>query len=83
MGFVVEDNDGEFDAQNFTIALTMTKRFHFAGRYLFAIRYNHGRVQIFENKMLGEALLGENKYQKLCNKMKFLFEKISSEKILK
>lgn len=73
LGFTVEENYGKFDKQNFVVALTITKKNRYAGRYLFAIRNNNGKVETLEDKNLG---IPENIYKKLQDKVILMFDNI-------
>jgi hypothetical protein len=73
MGFVVEDNGGVFDENNYTIALTLTKKYNFAGRYVFALRNNNGRKEEFENKILVQSFLSEEEYLGIRKSIESLF----------
>lgn len=77
--FVVEARtNGAFDEKNFIIALTLTKRYHFAGRYVFALRMNNGEMEILENKSAAGRLLDEKTYQAMREKLLFLFSNVQA-----
>jgi len=73
LSFTVEKNYGKFDKQNFIVALTMTKKYRYAGRYLFAIRNNNGIAETHMNKHLG---ISEEVYKQLREKVEFMFDNI-------
>jgi len=77
LGFAVESNDGVFDKKNFILALILTKKYKFSGRYLFAIRNNNGKVEKFENKMLIKHVLNEKEYEGLVAKIIFFFKELT------
>jgi len=74
LAIVVEDVNGAFDKDNFVIAVTVTKKYNFAGRYLFAIRSVNGNRQVFENRLLSKNLLEEKEYEDLKARIRSFFE---------
>lgn len=74
MQIVVERNGDKFDKNNFVLALTATKKHKFAGRYVFALRKNEGKIETFENKMLANQLLKHEEYEALCARLRHIFE---------
>lgn len=74
LGMAVEDINGKFDPQNYTVALTLTKKHNFAGRYLFAIRSFDGRQETFENRELARPLLDDKEFETLRKRVAELFE---------
>ena len=71
----VDGNGGKFDKDNFVIAITATERYKFAGRYVFALRKNNGKLEQLENKRVIKELLGDKGYAKLRNKILEFFKK--------
>lgn len=78
LGIVIEDINGVFDRNNFLIAVTVTRKYNFAGRYLFAIRNVNGDKQAFENKLLSKNLLNEKEYEIIKERVREFFEYIVS-----
>lgn len=74
IGFTVEDNNGLFDRDNFVVAVTMTKKHHYAGRYLFALRKNRGETEELENREMGRGFMKDSRYQSLKAKIIKLFD---------
>jgi hypothetical protein len=67
----VEELDGKFNENNFTIALTATKRYHYAGRYVFLVRKKDGELEVLENLGLAEKIFPLETYKKLTQKILF------------
>jgi hypothetical protein len=78
LAIVVEDVNGAFDKDNFVIAVTVTKKYNFAGRYLFAIRSVNGNRQVFENRLLFKNLLEEKEYEDLKARIRSFFDIITA-----
>jgi hypothetical protein len=76
LALLVEPLGGKFDEDNFVLALTATKRYHFAGRYVCALRMNHGEAEQFENKQFIGTLLKPEEYEILRDKMAKFFDSI-------
>jgi len=77
LGFAVERNNGVFDKQNFILALILTKKYKFSGRYLFAIRNNNGKAEKFENRMLIKHVLSKKEYEGLVAKIMLFFKELT------
>ena len=71
----VNENDGKFDKDNFVFAITATQRYKFAGRYVFALRKNDGKVEQLENERAVKELLSDEEYTELRNKVVEFFER--------
>lgn len=57
----IEDCNGNFDKDNFTLALRANRRYDYTGRYLFALRKNAGHIESYEDKWFeNEALPPED-----------------------
>lgn len=69
ISMVIDFMNGRFDRNNFIIAITATKRYKYAGRYLLAYRVVDGATHTLENKLLTDLLLGKNTYNLLKNKL--------------
>ncbi len=65
----VEEVDGKFNESNFAIALTATKRYHYAGRYVFLARKKDGELEVLENLSLAEKIFSLDDYKKLSEKI--------------
>lgn len=76
LGLIVEEINGKFDQDNFILALTATRRNHYAGRYIFAVRKNSGELQQIENKNLIKMFLEEEEYHQIRQKLVDLFENL-------
>ena len=75
LSFVVEGVQGRYDENNYTAALTLTRKNNYAGRIIFALRKNQGMNEIFENRSLVVPnLLNDREYQELRDKMVALYE---------
>jgi len=61
----VESVDEKFDKENFTIAITATRRYHYSGRYVFLIRKKDGQEETFENTILAKKLFFPEDYKNL------------------
>lgn len=80
VGFALEKMDGQFDERHFILALTLTKKYNYAGRYLFAIRRKaNGDTEIFENKKLAYEILSEKEYELLRKKITELFNEATED----
>lgn len=79
LAVVIEDVNGLFDRDNFVIAVTVTKKYNFAGRYLFAIRSVNGDKQVFENKLLSRNLLNEKEYETIKKRIREFFDYITMQ----
>ncbi len=79
LAIVVEDVNGAFDKDNFVIAVTVTKKYNFAGRYLFAIRSANGNKQVLENRLLSKNLLEDKEYEDLKARIRGFFEIIAAQ----
>lgn len=80
LSFVVEDNNGLYDEDNFVFAIASTKKYNFAGRYIFAMRMNGGKLQRMENQAIINPVLKNGEYKKLCNSVERLFYEAKKEK---
>lgn len=67
----VEEVDGKFNENNFAIALTATKRYHYAGRYVLLVRKKGGELEVLENLPLAEKIFPIETYKKLAQKILF------------
>lgn len=77
LSFVVEGVRGTFDENNYTVALTLTKKNNYAGRFVFALRRNQGVNELFENRSLVVPnLMDEREYQEIRDKLQALYEGI-------
>jgi hypothetical protein len=76
LGLAVEENEGKFNPDNFAIAIILTKRYDFSGRYLFAIRNNNGSSETFENASLAKSLLRDEQYKALKNRVIYFYDKL-------
>lgn len=56
IGLMAEKVDGKFDPENFSLALTATKRLAYRGRYLYQIYASNGKVHKLEDKRLANNL---------------------------
>ncbi|MBI4605529.1 MAG: hypothetical protein HY721_26490 [Planctomycetes bacterium] len=72
----VEDMSDQFDGRNFVLALGLTRKHRYSGRYLYALRMQDGKVDTTENRPAGVRLLGEEAYLRLRARVSVLFEKI-------
>lgn len=71
----VEPVDGNFDKDNFILAVTANKRYRYSGRYLFALRKHHGKQEAFQNAWLLNQLLKPEEATLLIDEMTRWFEK--------
>jgi len=76
IGFTVENINSESDQKHFVLVLTLTKKYNYAGRYIFAIRNSDGNAEIFENKKLAREVLDEKEWSILKEKIIELFERV-------
>lgn len=76
IGLVVGENAGIFDKDNFILAITVTRRHKYAGRYIFALRRNKGHREMIEDMGLAKQLLKPGEYTQLRERLIELFEKI-------
>jgi hypothetical protein len=76
IGFVVEDAMGVFDKDNFAVALVATRKYRYAGRYLFALRRYNGKEQHQENLALAKEILPEREYDVLKKRLIELFKNV-------
>lgn len=67
----VDKVDDIFDKDNFTIALTATKKYAYSGRYIYAVRKRQGVTEFLENKGLAEALFVMSEYQRIRERIFF------------
>lgn len=75
----VEKNLDRFDRDNFVIALTVTKRYDYSGRYVFYLCRNSGETEIFENKLLVRSLFRREEYEHLKAVVTRFFENVAWE----
>ena len=75
----IEKVNNQFDAQNFSIALSMTRRYKFSERYLFALRKNAGKTEWFENKVLIQEAMTPIEYSTLRLRLLQWFADITQE----
>lgn len=75
VGFTVENKNSKLYQKYFVLGLTLTKKYNYAGRYLFALRYADGDTEIFENKTLAREILNEQEWSILKQKIIELFDK--------
>jgi len=75
VGFTVESKNNGLYQKYFVLGLTLTKKYNYAGRYLFALRYADGDTEIFENKTLAREILNEQEWSILKQKITELFDK--------
>ncbi|MEI6632026.1 MAG: hypothetical protein WCL25_05385 [bacterium] len=76
VGLVVDEMNGKFDQDNFLLAITATRRFKYAGRYLLAFRRIAGQTEIFENKHLAYNILEQETYDKLRERMVQIYSQL-------
>jgi len=76
IGLIIDGIDGKFDKDNFILAITATRRFKYAGRYILALRIRNGQEEFFENKSLRVALLNTKEYEQLRERIEFLFSNL-------
>jgi hypothetical protein len=76
VGFTVEPVAGIFDENNFCLALTATKKYHYAGRYIAAFRKYNGNEEFLFNEILGEYILSKRQYNAIKVRIKELFKGI-------
>ncbi len=74
VGLAVESVANTFDMNNFSVALTATRKYRYAGRYMFAIRRYYGEEQFQGNEILAKGILREKEYNILKNKVTELFK---------
>ena len=65
----VEDNEGQFDEENFSIAITATQRYQYAGRYVLLMTRKEGKINVFENPLLIKELFTMDIYEGLRRKI--------------
>ncbi|OGS19327.1 MAG: hypothetical protein A3J83_05525 [Elusimicrobia bacterium RIFOXYA2_FULL_40_6] len=76
VGFSVEGVNDKFDKDNFMVALLATKRYKYAGRFLFTIRNNNGVVSSYEDKYLASRFFADKEFNDLKDKIKLLFAQV-------
>jgi len=77
IGLLLEDKAGEFNRDNFILAVKAIKKYDFSGEYLFALRRNNGVGEVLEvNTVLAKELLGEKGYSDLCRRLRGFFKEI-------
>lgn len=76
IGLVVDGSGDKFDKDNFTLAITATRRFKYAGRYILALRRRNGQEEMFENKNLRATLLSKGEYDQLRERLSYLFSNL-------
>ena len=72
----VEGSEGRLDKENFSISVAATRRYQYAGRYVFSITRKEGNINTFENPLLIKQLLKEKTYKALYKK---IFSWVSSQ----
>jgi len=76
IGLVVDETGGKFDRNNFLLAVTATKRFKYAGRYIIAFRRIEGKLEAFENKRLALNIITQDTYDKLKERVQRFYAQI-------
>lgn len=76
VGLLVDETGGKFDRDNFLIAVTATKRFKYAGRYIIAFRRVAGQQEVFENKRLALNIITQENYDKLKGRVAQFYSQI-------
>lgn len=72
----VEDSGESFDQRNFVLALGLTKKHNYAGKYVYALHMQDGIVHTLENRPLGVRVLGLEAYLKLRARISVFFDRI-------
>ena len=75
LGLTVGGTDWEFENRNFTLVLTLTKKYDYNRREIFAIGSINGNTEIRENKELAREVLDEREWSILKQKITELFNR--------
>lgn len=82
VGFTVENRNNKPGQKDFILGLTLTKKYNYAGRFIFALRKYNGNKEIMENKKLASEVLSEEEWKVLKQKIIDLFERLTDEENL-
>lgn len=80
ISLAIEKSEGNFDQDNFTLAILATRRYKYSGRYLLALRNIAGKTELFENKSLAREILTNEEYELLRKRLFQWFEALYSKK---
>lgn len=78
VGMVVQDAGGRFDRDNFSLALTATRKHRFTSKLLVAVRKRVGKTETYEDPQLGREILGEKDYQRLRERLLDFFRAVEA-----
>jgi len=79
VGFTVEARNNKSGQKDFILGLTLTKKYNYAGRFIFALREYNGNEEIVENKKSASEVLSEEEWKILKQKIIDLFERVTDE----
>lgn len=73
----VDETNGKYDKNNFTVTLSALKKHGYVSRGLFAIRKREGKVELRENKKFIDQLLPDDQYETLQKLATKFFNRLS------
>jgi hypothetical protein len=74
LGFSVRETEGKLDADNYTLALSLTRKHKYYSRPLLLIQKKDGKTAILEDKSLLKDILSDEDYEALKSRLYQLFQ---------
>lgn len=77
ISILVGKTNDKFDKDNFCMGLIATSRYKFSGRYIFAMRREDGKDEVFENAHLARLALDNGSYKTLRKRISEWYNSIA------
>jgi hypothetical protein len=78
LGISIEQLGGKFDPQNISLSLVMTKKYNYAGRFVYYIRNYKGKTEEYENPYLSQKMFSPAEFSTLKEKLRSIFRGITN-----